>query len=111
MTTIVYDLDTRLKKTLEYCKNHRLNNVKVQNYLADGLYRYILPFNDNTKLIDCVKYFHLNEDCIVRYNELVDIHKLDKISENVRLLLIHAIYIEKRYRKNDIEKRYKKLKL
>ena len=91
---ISYDLDTRLLKTIEYCKINKMNNNALQYYLFDSLNRYIDYYKDNTKLIDCIKCFNQNESYKSRFNQIINTFNLKSIDENVRLLLIKSIYID-----------------
>ena len=94
MPKVVYDLDTRLVKTIEFCTIKRITGAKLQNYLVDALNRFIIPFNDVTPLVECIKQYHQINHCVSRFNQLVETHQLGKINDTVRLLLIKAVYLE-----------------
>jgi hypothetical protein len=98
MPKLAYNLDTRIAKTLEICKTKRVVGKTLQNYLVDALDRYIIPFQDKTPLVNCIKLYHLSEGCEQRYKSIIEAHKLDRISETVKLLLKKAIYLEYSYR-------------
>lgn len=105
MNPVLYNLDMRIDKTIEYCKFKHYGYTQIQNYLADGLNRYIYYFNDKMKLTDCIKFFYQCPECQERYDAIIE--KLDKcgvnkITETVKLLLIHAVIIE--YRQNNNKK-------
>lgn len=103
---IFYDLDTRLLKTIEYCKNNKMGYNMIQYYLVDGLTRYIDYYKDKTKLVDCIKHYNIDDQCKLRYNEINQIlikHNITQINETIRLLLIQAIYLEQKYNIKKIE--------
>lgn len=100
MSKPVYDLDTRLLKTLQFCSTKRVTGAKLQNYLVDALNRFIDPFNDKTPFLDCIKRYHQTSQCVTRLNQLVETHQLQRINDTVRLLLIKAVYLEHRNEKN-----------
>jgi len=88
------DLDYRLNKTKEYCKKHKKR--RINNYMFDAINRYINNISNNMneeyKLIDCIKFVYLNENCKKRYDTIIK--KFDGIDENCKLLLTKAIYLE-----------------
>ena len=91
-------LDGRLKATVDYISKKRFfNRITKCRYIFDGLYRFILQFNDDEQLAKCIGKFSLDPNCEKRYNEIVDRYSLGFIDENCRLRLIQAVYLETKY--------------
>lgn len=92
-----FTLDERIGLTLDYCKKKNFDDYKIQSYLSDTFYRYIHQFNDDTKLLDCIKKFYSNTEYQKRFDDLIKTYNISKLSENNRLLLIQSIFLERKY--------------
>ena len=77
--------------------NKKCNKNLYTKYVCDTLTRYIIYSKLNISQIDAMKKFYQLDELQLRYNNLINKYELNNIvkySENCKLYLIKAIYIE-----------------
>jgi len=99
-------METELVKAInfynKFVKGKNFSDEKLQNILADCLFRYIhlwevINNKGKTEVIDAIKGFHKSLGCKNRYEEVFELLVLLKINETNRLLLIKSVFLEEEY--------------
>ena len=102
-------IETELINTIKfynkYIKEKHFSNNKLENVLADCLFRYIhlwevIKEKEEQKMIDCIKQFNNSDECKSRFDEIKDIIILPEFNETNKLLLIKCVYYENLYELN-----------
>jgi hypothetical protein len=101
-----YTLEQRIESALQYSKRRKHNYFMTQNYLADACNRFIYPCKsvDKTTLIEIIKIYGFDEELQYRFKEIVNKFNIVNMNENTRLMLIKAIYMEKKLKIKLIDK-------